>query len=105
MQLFRSQVGSGSREQVLGVAERMIFFNSLPLIGLKPVKELRHGSAVGSTLSLETSCTERSRLKLIILDSKNSAKLSARVSRESYFGKVGAHLMLNNLSTNLKSCF
>ena len=77
MQLLRSQVGSGSREQVLGFAERMIFFNSLPLIRLKPVKEL-----------LEIGCTEGSHLKLIILDSKISAKLSGRVSRESYLVKL-----------------
>ena len=67
MQFFRSQVGSGSREQDLGFAERMIFFKSLPEIRSISVKELRQDSAVKSTLNLGTGCRERPRLKLIIL--------------------------------------
>ena len=39
------------------------------------------------------------------MDSKNSTKLSESVPRESSFSKVGAQFMLNNSSTNLKSCF
>ena len=57
MQFFRSQVGSASRKQDLGFAERMIFFKSPSEICLKPVKELRHGSAAKSTLSLGTGCS------------------------------------------------
>ena len=72
MQFFISQVGSGSREQDLSFAERMIFFKSLLEIRSKSVKELRQDSAVKSTLNLGTGCSERPRLKLIILDSKST---------------------------------
>ena len=56
MKFFRSQVGSRSREQDLGFAERMIFFKSLPEIRSISVKELRQDSAVKSTLNLGTGC-------------------------------------------------
>ena len=46
MKFFRGQVGSRSREQDLGFAERMIFFKSLPEIRSISVKELRQDSAV-----------------------------------------------------------
>ena len=66
MKFFRSQVGSRSREQDLGFAER-IFLKWLPEIRSISVKELRQDSAVKSTLNLGTGCRERPRLKLIIL--------------------------------------
>ena len=78
IQFFRSQVGSGSREQDLGFAERMIIFKSLLEIRSKSIKELRQDSAVKSTLNIGTGCTDRPRLKLIILNSKNSTKLSGK---------------------------
>ena len=43
MQFFRSQVGSGSREQDVGFAERMIFSESLSEIRSTSVKELGAG--------------------------------------------------------------
>ena len=79
MKFFRSQVGSGSREQDLGFSERMIFFKSLSEIRSKSVKELRQDSAVKSTLNLGTGCTERPRLKVIILNSYEKINTTARV--------------------------
>ena len=79
MKFFRSQVGSGSREQDLGFAERMIFSKSLSEIRSKSVKELRQDSAVKSTLNLGTGCRERPHLKAIILNSYEKINRTASV--------------------------
>ena len=78
-QFFRSPVGSRSRVQDLGFAERMIFFKTSSEIRSKSVKKLLPDSTVKSALNLGAGCTKRRRLKLIIEDSKNAPKLSARV--------------------------
>ena len=77
-QFFRSPVGSRSRVQDLGFAERMIYFKTSSEIRSKSVKKLQD-STVKSALNLGAGCTKRRRLKLIIEDSKNAPKLSARV--------------------------